>query len=120
MTNITKAQYEYALGRIEELLPIVDGYTPSNDKNAIELSMLSDIVIEYEKAFFPIEKPTPGELIRDALEEKNMTQKDLASKVRISPSRINDYISGRSEPTLRIARALCQTLDIRPSAMLGI
>ena len=44
MTKITKEQYEFARERIEELLPVVDGYD-LNDRNAVELSVLSDIVI---------------------------------------------------------------------------
>lgn len=49
-----------------------------------------------------------------------MTQKQLAQEIGISPSRVNDYISGRSEPTLKIARLLCQILNIQPTAMLGL
>lgn len=55
---VTKEQYEFALQRIEELLPIVDDNTPANDRNAIELTLMSNIVIEYENEFFPIGKPT--------------------------------------------------------------
>ena len=120
MSKINKEQYDFAMERVEELLPLVDDNTPANDKNAVELSMMSDIVIAYEKEHYPIEKPTVAELIELSLEEKGMTQKQLANEIGISPSRINDYISGRSEPTLRIARLLCRILNIQPSAMLGI
>ena len=113
MTKITKEQYEFALARVEELLPLVDDSTPANDKS------MSDIVIAYEKEHFPIEKPTVAELIELSLEEKGMTQKQLASEIGVSPSRVNDYISGRSEPTLKIARLLCRVLNIHPAAMLG-
>ena len=116
MTKITKEQYEFALARVEELLPLVDDSTPANDKSMVELSVMSDIVIAYEKEHFPIEKPTVAEL---SLEEKGMTQKQLASEIGVSPSRVNDYISGRSEPTLKIARLLCRVLNIHPAAMLG-
>ena len=34
MAKITKEQYECALARIEELLPMVDDNTPANDRNA--------------------------------------------------------------------------------------
>ena len=119
MSKITKEQYEFALVRIEELLPLVNDDTPANDRNAIELTMMSDIVIEYEKEHYPIEKPSVAELIELSLEEKEMTQKQLAMLIGISPSRINDYVSGRSEPTLKVARLLCRTLNIAPSAMLG-
>jgi len=119
MSMITKEQYEFALARIEELLPLVDDNTPANDKNAVELTMMSDIVIAYEKEHYPIEKPTVAELIELSLEEKGMTQRQLANKIGVSPSRVNDYIAGRSEPTLRVARMLCRVLEIQPAAMLG-
>ena len=119
MAKITKAQYEFALERIEELLPLVDDNTPANDRNAVELTMVSDIVIDYEKEHFPINKPTVGQLIQLSLNEKNMTQKQLESEIGVSPSRISDYVSGRAEPTLKVARLLCMTLGISPAAILG-
>lgn len=108
------------MSRIEELLPLVDDGTPANDRNAVELSIMSEIVIDYEKEHFPIEKPSVAELIEFSLEEKGMTQKQLASEIGVSPSRVNDYVAGRSEPTLKIARSLCRILDIQPAAMLGL
>ncbi|MCR5271067.1 MAG: helix-turn-helix transcriptional regulator [Prevotella sp.] len=119
MSKITKEQYEFALARIEELLPIVDDNTPANDRNAVELTMMSNIVMDYEKEHFPINKPTVAQLIELSLEEKQMSQKQLAIEIGVSPSRINDYVSGRAEPTLKIARLLCSTLGITPAAMLG-
>lgn len=118
--EITKQQYEYSLNRIEELLPLVTDETPASDKNAVELAIVSDIVEAYEKLHFPISKPTIGELISLSIEEKGMTQKQLAEKLGVSPSRVSDYISGRAEPTLRIARAICLILGITPAAMLGM
>lgn len=75
--EITKQQYEYALNRIEELLPFVTDETPASDKNAVELTIVSDVVEAYEKLHFPIAKPAIGELI----EEKGMTQKQLAKGI---------------------------------------
>ena len=119
MNTITKAQYEFALARIEELLPLIQDDTPANDRNAIELTVMSDIVINYEKEHFPISKPSVAELIAMSLEEEGLTQKQLAQQIGISPSRINDYVTGRAEPTLKIARLLCRTLKITPAQMLG-
>lgn len=118
--EITKQQYEYSLNRIEELLPLVTDETPASDRNAVELAIVSDIVEAYEKLHFPIAKPTIGELISLSIEEKGMTQKQLAEKLGVSPSRVSDYVSGRAEPTLRIARAICLILGITPAAMLGL
>lgn len=117
--KITKEQYEFALKRIEELHPLIDDNTPTNDANAIEFSMVAEIVIAYEEEHFPIDKPTVAELIELSIEEKGLTQKQLAGEVGVSQSRISDYLSGRAEPTLKIARVLCQVLNIPPAAMLG-
>jgi len=120
MGKVSEEQYNYALERIEHLLPLVDGYAPKDDPNAIELSILSDVVIEYEKEYYPIDKPSVGELIETSLNEKNMTQKELADEIGVSPSRISDFVSGRAIPNLRIASMLCSKLGINPSEMMGI
>ena len=118
--EITKKQYEYALARIEDLLPMVTDETSVSDPASIELEIVSDIVENYEKLHYPIEKPTIGELISLSIEEKGMTQKELAKELGISPSRVSEFINGKSEPSLRIARALCTILGIAPAAILGL
>ena len=120
MNKITKEQYEFATNRVEELLPLIDDNTPTNDKSAIELTVMSDIIIEYEKENFPIGKPSIAELIELYLNEKGITQRQLAKEIGVSPSRVNDYIAGRSEPTLKNAGLLCRILNIPPALMLGI
>lgn len=49
-----------------------------------------------------------------------MTSRQLAEKIGVSPSRISDYIHNRAEPTLKVARQLCQVLDITPAEILGL
>ena len=117
MNKISEVQYLFAKERVEDLLMVADETKP-NDKNVIELGLMSDIVIEYEKEHFPIAKPTVAELIADALAENNMTQKQLAQILNISPSRVNDFVAGRSEPSLRQASNICRSLHISPAAML--
>ena len=116
--KVSKEQYEYALARVEELLPIVED--KANDKNAVELTIFAEMVREYELEHYPISKPSVGDLISLSIKENGMTQKQLAQELGVSPSRISDYISGRSEPTLKIARALCVALGIAPAAILGL
>ena len=94
MEKITKEQYEFALNRIEELLPLVTDETPANDKNAIELTLMSDIVESYEKRHFPIGKPSVSELIELSLSEKEMTQKQLATRNRNSQRLESKWILG--------------------------
>ena len=51
-----KAAYLAALKRIDELLPLVNDNTPTDDKNYLELDMISDMVDEYEEIHYPIRK----------------------------------------------------------------
>ncbi|MDE6018424.1 MAG: helix-turn-helix domain-containing protein [Muribaculaceae bacterium] len=118
--EITKEQYEYALNRIEELLPLVTDDTPANDKNAVELTLVSDVVETYEKIHYPMGKPTIGELLELYLENLGITKKELANKIGVSPSRVSDYLSGRAEPTLKVARVLCTNLGMTPAEVLGL
>ena len=118
--NITKQQYEYAEQRIEALLPQITENTLENDPLMLELMIVTDVVERYEKVHYPIAMPTLGEIILDALDTVGMTAKQAAAEIGISPSRISDFITGRSEPTLRIARRLCQVLHITPAEMMQI
>ena len=98
---------------------MVDDNTPDNDRHTVELTMMSDVVFDCEKEHFPIGKPTVAQLKQLSLEEKQWSQKQLATEIGVSTSRISDYVSGRAEPTLKIARLLCTTLGISPVAMIG-
>lgn len=56
--DLNQMRYEYALRRVEELLPLVDDSKPASAPEAIELAIMSDFVIAYEKEHYPIGKPT--------------------------------------------------------------
>ncbi len=118
--EISRQQYEFALHRIEELLPVVNDSLPTTDNYVVELTMVSDIVEAYEKEHYPIGKPSVGEIIRLAAEDKGISQRQLALQIGVSPSRINDFINGRAEPSLRVAALLCSTLSIPPAVMMGL
>ncbi len=115
----TEIQYEKALERIEELLPKVSNETSEYHKDFIELDLLSDLVVEYEEKHFPIEKPSLPEILRLRMAELEITQKKLAQLLNVSPSRISEYLNGKSEPTLKIARLLRDKLKIDADIILG-
>ena len=115
----TEIQYEKALERVDELLRVVDNETNENDKNYIELDLLSDLVTEYEEKYFPVEKPSLPDIIRLRMAELKISQKKLASILNVSPSRISEYLNGKSEPTLKIARLLRDELKIDADIILG-
>jgi len=50
----TELQYNKAVERIEELLLVVGNDTSPEDKNFIELDLLSELVADYEAIHYPV------------------------------------------------------------------
>ncbi len=115
-----KEQYEWAVARVEQLLSLVDEEAKPNDPLLIELELLSNLVADYSEAHFAIGKPSLVDVINLRLYEMNLTKKKLAELLGVSPSRISDYLSGKSEPTLAIARNISNKLHIDPAIVLGV
>lgn len=115
----TEKQYEKAVERVEELLQVVGNDTPENDKDFIELDLLSELVAEYEEQHYPVSRPTLPEIIRLRMAEMGISQKKLADLLNVSPSRISEYLNGKSEPTLKVARRLRSELGIDADIILG-
>jgi HTH-type transcriptional regulator/antitoxin HigA len=120
MEKVTKPIYNTALARIEELLPLVNDETSPLNRYAVELKIMSDIVIEYETEHFPVKNPSLAEVVKMRLEEENLSQRAFAAKIGVSSSRVSEYLTGKSEPTLRVARNICNLLHIEPAIVLGV
>ena len=115
---LTKQQYNAACERIEELLQAVGNDTPTTDRNFIELDLLSNLVADYEKEHYPIGKLLLSDVLKTRMVERNLTQKLLAELLQISTSRVSEYLTGKSEPTLRVARRMHEKLDIDANVLL--
>jgi len=116
----TEKQYRGASERVEELLKIVGNDTPIDDKYYIELDLLSDLVADYEEEYYPITAPSLVETIKLRMYEMKLTQLKLSELLGISPSRVSEYLSGKSEPTLKVAREISKKLNIDANIILGI
>lgn len=64
------------------------------------------------KAQVPFVATHPGELIKDELKERGLTQKQLAEMTGIKPSVISETISGKRSVSLNMAVALEKALGI--------
>ena len=115
-----EAAYRAALKRIDELLPLVNDETPTDDSNYLELDMLSDMVEEYEDIHYPIGKPSLIDVIKLRLYEMGINQTKLAEMLGLSTDRVSEIMNGKSEPSLKIGRELSQKLNIDPSIVLGV
>lgn len=121
MTKIeNQMQYEWAVSRVEELLPLVNDTTPVDDPNSIELELLSNLVADYSEEHFSLATPTLADIIKLRMYEMGLTQANLAKLLKVSPSRISEYLSGKSEPTLKIAREISIQLGIDANIVLGV
>ena len=52
--------------------------------------------------------------------EMGLSQAKLSELLGVSPSRISDYFTGRSEPTLKVAREISKKLNIDVNIVLGV
>ena len=115
-----ETQYNWAMARIDELLPKVNDETPDNDPNSIELYLLSSLVQDYEDEHYPIGTPSLIDVLKLRMYEMGLSQAALAKKIGVSPSRICDFLSGKSEPTIKVGRRISKELNIDPAIVLGV
>lgn len=121
MANIkTEKQYKAACERVEELLKVVSNETSTDDRNYLELDLISDLVADYEEQYLPVESPSFIDTLKLRMYEMKLTQTKLSELLNISPSRVSEYLSGKSEPTLKIAREISIKLNIDANIVLGV
>ncbi|MDR1554368.1 MAG: helix-turn-helix domain-containing protein [Prevotellaceae bacterium] len=113
-------QYKAACERIEELLKVVSNDTPTDNKDFIELELLSDLVADYEEVNYPVKEPELVDVIKLRMYEMGINQTQLSELLGVSPSRVSEYLTGKSEPTLHIARTISRKLNISASVILGV
>ena len=63
---------------------------------------------------------TLGKRIKQAMESKHMTQKELAEKAYITQVTISRYINDLRTPDAMTLKTICKALDVSPEWMLGI
>lgn len=116
----TEKEYNAIIERIEELLQYIDSIDNKDSKNFVELNLLSDLVANYEELHYPVRKPSLIEVIKLRMIEMGLNQKRLSELLGVSTSRISEYLNGKSEPTLKIAREISVKLGIDASIVLGV
>lgn len=114
-----ETQYKVIMQRINELLKVVSNETSPNDPNFIELDILSEMVEMYEEIHYPVGTPSLVDIIKLRMYEMNLTQAKLAELIGVSASRVSEYLNGKSEPTLQVAKQLHKKLGISPNIILG-
>lgn len=62
----------------------------------------------------------PGELIKDELKERNLTQKELSEMTGIKPSVLSETINGKRSVSLNVAVALEKALGISAEVWMNL
>ena len=116
----TEQEYNAILERVEILLKDSNNIENTNAKGYIELNLLSDLVADYEERNYPVQKPTLIAVIKLRMVEMGLNQKRLSELLGVSTSRVSEYLNGKSEPTLKVAKEISTKLGIDASIVLGV
>ena len=116
----TEKEYKAIVERIEILLQNPDNIENQETQGYIELNVLSNLVADFEENHFPVKKPTLIETMKLRMYERGLNQKSVSELLGVSTSRVSEYLTGKSEPPLKIARNISQKLNIDPIIVLGI
>lgn len=116
----TEKEYNAIVERIEVLLQDSNNIENTIASGYIELNLLSDLVADYEERTYPVTKPSLVEVIKMRMTEMGLNQKRLSELLGVSTSRVSEYLNGKSEPPLNVAREISRKLSIDASIVLGV
>jgi HTH-type transcriptional regulator/antitoxin HigA len=113
-------EYKTIVERMEELIQNPENIENTEANGYIELNLLSDLVADYEERTYPVKKPSLVEVIKLRMAEMGLNQKRLSELLGVSTSRVSEYLNGKSEPPLNVAREISKKLSIDASIVLGV
>ncbi len=102
----TKKDYHEALERFEEVFQAKSG-----SKESDEADVLSLLIKDYEDEHFVFDTPSPIEAIKYRMEQKGITNKDLATVLGYK-SRVTDIFNNNRKLNLNMIRKLHDYLNI--------
>jgi HTH-type transcriptional regulator/antitoxin HigA len=79
------------------------------------LELLTERLQTYEDRRFPIPDPSPAEAVRFLMDQRSLTQEELAQKLGIHQTTLSRLLSGSRRPTARQASALAAYFKVDPS-----
>ncbi len=93
MTKIeNKAQYRWALNRVEEILPFVKDDTPLSNPYSIELELLSGLVADYSDQYYAIGSPSLADM-----QDSSFSRRPVTVRSKMSDSELADLIRRQRE-----------------------
>ena len=108
----TKKQYEEALKKIDALMIKIGNNHSYDNPDFVMMDRLSELVAQYEDKHFKIETPSLVDVIKLRMHELGLKQSDLAQKLDIPKTRVREYLRGKRDITMDVARKLHKQLNI--------
>ena len=116
---ITHQEYIKANLTVESLINKVDDSTPHDSEIMKQFLAASDIVEAYEDIHSPVGLPSLADVIRLRMGEMKLKNKDLALLLGTPPSRISEYLNGKRDITLNVAKTIHKKLNIDSDIILN-
>jgi HTH-type transcriptional regulator / antitoxin HigA len=82
------------------------------------LDVLVDLVEAYEEQHFPIADASDVDVLRELMRSNDLSQNDLAKRVRIAQSTISDVLNGNRKLTKGQVIKLAEFFHVAPAAFL--
>ena len=108
----TKVDYRAALKEVEALMPAAAG-TPAGER----LDVLVTLIEAYERKHFPLDLPDPVEAIKFAMEQRNLSVKDLTPMIGRS-NRVYEVLARKRPLTLKMIWRLHTGLGIPAESLI--
>jgi len=102
----TEEQYKQALKRLEVIFDAEPG-----SAEVYELDLLSLLIDNYEKIYYPIDLPDPIEAIMFRMEQMNYKPKDLADVIGFR-SRVTEILGRKRKLSLDMIRKINKRMHI--------
>jgi len=102
----TEEQYKQALKRLEVIFDAEPGSAEGD-----ELDLLSLLIDNYEKIYYPIDLPDPIEAIMFRMEQMNYKPKDLADVIGFR-SRVTEILGRKRKLSLDMIRKINKRMHI--------
>lgn len=105
-------QYQEALEKIDALMVKIGDDHNFDNPEFVMMDRLSELVADYEDRHYAIEIPSLIDVIKLRMYEMGLKQDDLAKLLGVSKSRISEYLRGKRDITLDVAKKLHNQLQI--------
>ncbi len=111
-------EYRAANKKMEHLLNILtdNGELPKHLEK--QLDQVSEAIASYEEEKYPFKPESLVEMIELRMYQRQLKRKDLARILETTPSRVSEFLNGKRDLTIKMARALYRKLNIDPSLIL--